>query len=361
MFFSNTGCPSLVASDENTADDENDDNCEKLRKRVAQQRTFYDLFLDALPVTFDWSALDRDCTYMFELMHPQQLIVVEHLVPRLVHIGTRNNRTLVESYEPLPLLSAATTTAEAGADQLTKKTMMEQARSFSLATRDECIAAAAALGADQEGFVVVDAAWNRVKIKGPVYVALHHTAGNLSSISVDQCAVDIFLNGESEEVRAYRLGSQRLAGVSDAIDRIEKRFRAAIDTLCKTYDRVRKNVDAEALVNADRKKIAIDATALCGSNKIAFNFVMARATREITAAQRDSAGDVSAFEATMRDMFTKSAANRKLLLPFLADMAIMERRCFAADTTTTAVTTTTATAEEDTVKEKSAKVFECWG
>jgi hypothetical protein len=211
------------------------------------------------PPHFDWNVLDRQCTYMFELLHPQQLIVVEHDTPRLVHIGTRNNRTLIESYEPL---FAPETAAASAPLPPTPVAMVEQARTFALSTRDDCIAAASALGAEQEGFVVVDAQWNRVKIKGPVYVALHHAAGGLSSCSVRQCAADIFLNGESEEVRSYRLRSRRLANVSVEIDRIEKQFSDAAASLQSAYDKIRRQAlsssaagrqEEEKLVNTHRK------------------------------------------------------------------------------------------------------------
>jgi hypothetical protein len=160
--------------------------------RSAEPRTFYDLFIDARPASWNSALLNTDCTYMFELLHPMQLIVIEHAQPRLVHIGTRNNKTLVESYEPVPLDGGS---------------FIEQAQSFSLRTRSDCVAAAAQLGAQQEGYVVVDGAWNRVKVKSPIYVSLHHSIVTASAGASEKelrlRAAEIFLHGETEEVRSY--------------------------------------------------------------------------------------------------------------------------------------------------------------
>lgn len=231
------------------------------------KRTFYHLFQDALPPKFDWNALDRDCTYMFELMHPEQLIVVEHDTPRLVHIGTRNNKTLVESYEPL--------------------NFVEQARSFALRSRADCLDAASKLGAEQEGFVVVDKNWNRVKIKGAIYVSLHHAGG--ANFTVQQCAADIFLNGESDEVRAYRLASKRLANVSAEIDRIEERLTNAAQCIFDMLATARNNAigkENACLTAADRKEMANFASSCYKDNKGAFAVFMQVVSDEIKTQKR---------------------------------------------------------------------------
>lgn len=51
----------------------------------------------------------------------------------------------------------------------------------------------------QEGFVVVDANFQRVKIKGSQYVAIHHTVTSLNTRSI----VELIRKGEAEEVMVY--------------------------------------------------------------------------------------------------------------------------------------------------------------
>jgi hypothetical protein len=51
---------------------------------------------------------------------------------------------------------------------------------------------------DQEGYVIVDAAFNRIKVKHPGYVALHHLRDNLTPKGI----MDVVRKGETGEVLA---------------------------------------------------------------------------------------------------------------------------------------------------------------
>lgn len=53
---------------------------------------------------------------------------------------------------------------------------------------------------EMEGFVVRDANWNRLKIKAPDYIRLHHCKDNLNSF---KNLVGLFLNNESSEFLTY--------------------------------------------------------------------------------------------------------------------------------------------------------------
>jgi len=53
---------------------------------------------------------------------------------------------------------------------------------------------------DAEGVVMVDANFNRIKIKQDSYVRLHHVISNVNSV---RNIIDIVLNGESHEVLSY--------------------------------------------------------------------------------------------------------------------------------------------------------------
>lgn len=66
----------------------------------------------------------------------------------------------------------------------------------------------------QEGFVVVDANFQRVKIKGSQYVAIHHTVTSLNTRSI----VELIRKGEAEEVMVYFPEIQReYARIADYI------------------------------------------------------------------------------------------------------------------------------------------------
>ena len=107
-----------------------------------------------------WGRLDQDKTYLFELVAPEQKIVIRYEYPYLYHIGTRSNITGEEGNDNIGISKPA---------------------EYSLHSISECIKAAKALNPqngtiEHEGFVVVDADWHRIKVKSPEYVYAHRVA-----------------------------------------------------------------------------------------------------------------------------------------------------------------------------------------
>ena len=211
--------------------------------------SFFDLFEEARTRSgFDYNRLDKDCTYMFELMHPKSLIVIRYTEPKLVHIGTRNNKTFVESYEPIGV---------------------EQAETFPLHNLEECLAAAERLGQSQEGFVVVDANWNRIKVKGSTYLTLHHTLTN-NHLSTEEAAASLFLKNEQSEIVAYQ-DNPEMVEICRHIKEIEQRLAHFLSTLEKTFN------DVEQKKLTSRKEIATTIKLASPKN---FAILMARVTYE---------------------------------------------------------------------------------
>ncbi|MCR5806998.1 MAG: hypothetical protein K6G68_08200 [Oscillospiraceae bacterium] len=105
--------------------------------------------------------LDCDCTYIFEMVSPENRVVIDYPFYRLFHIGTRNNITGREFISDIGL---------------------EKPHEYALHSLEECTAAAESLNTaenvDKEGFVVVDKDFCRIKIKSPRYLVIHHTIGN---------------------------------------------------------------------------------------------------------------------------------------------------------------------------------------
>ena len=160
-------------STNNTIDAEN-------AKTNNNEDTFLDVFQQAWTRTGkQFSELNPDYTYMFELVSPQTRVVVPYTETKLYHIGTRDNRTLQE---------------------LDVDIGIERPKEFSLSTIEACVEAARNLDKYHEGFVVVDSRWRRVKVKSPVYVAIHHI---LNGISSEKRIIDIIIAGEDAEVISY--------------------------------------------------------------------------------------------------------------------------------------------------------------
>lgn len=103
--------------------------------------------------------LDPTKTYMFELVGPENRVVINYKVTHLYHIGTRSNITGHEFNDDIGI---------------------EKPKEYAVNTFEDCLNAVEHLNTsedglvDHEGFVVVDGAWHRVKIKSSAYLFYHH-------------------------------------------------------------------------------------------------------------------------------------------------------------------------------------------
>ena len=140
----------------------------------------YVLFMKAWDETgIDMNTLDINLTYMFELLSLHNRIVVKHEKTSLVHIGTRNNITYEECCIDIGI---------------------SKPREYPFTTLKECIEAASQLGCDEEGYVVVDKNYNRIKVKSPLYVALAHTS---QGITTSGNVIEIIKKNEQFEFLSY--------------------------------------------------------------------------------------------------------------------------------------------------------------
>lgn len=191
-------------------------------------RTFADAFWavwDSEDLTLPGSVW-QDVTFMFELCASENRIVVKHDRPRLVLHGARECGTEI-SHETLDTCSILI-----GCDLV---------ESFPLTSAEDCATAAATLNpVAAEGFVVVDAAFHRVKIKSPRYVSLHHMKGEFSR----RRAIELWQAGETSELAVHfpELRAE-IDAVSGTLNRAAQ--QAAVDAL-----------HASAAAGADRKEYA---------------------------------------------------------------------------------------------------------
>ena len=124
-------------------------------------------------------------TYMFELTSPYNKVVVSWHKIELHFIGCRDNISGNEIFF--------------GDHELAK--IFHTPQVFPLHSVDECVAAAEKLDCNAEGYVVVDKNFNRVKIKSPTYVALHHMKNN--GVLSYARGVEIVRSNELGEVLTY--------------------------------------------------------------------------------------------------------------------------------------------------------------
>lgn len=145
--------------------------------------TFKQLFYSVWGDRFDHVCLNINMTYMFELRTPLNQVVVPATANSLTLIGIRDNTTLQEYDpeaahigEPLHIFSNGNTTIEEVVKSASKIDPMQQ-----------------------EGFVVKDKYFNRIKVKSPRYVQLHLVKSNMTPKRM----LEIIRSGESDEFVSY--------------------------------------------------------------------------------------------------------------------------------------------------------------
>lgn len=143
--------------------------------------TFERLFWTLLPPDV-LKLTDRHVTYMFELTSSLNRVVCLYPgEPRLILLGGRDRETGEEI--PVRDLHVA----------------VSRVQEFPLKSIENVLATFEAMSPlNQEGYVIVDRDFNRIKVKHPGYVALHHMKSCLTPRGV----LEVVRSGETEEVVA---------------------------------------------------------------------------------------------------------------------------------------------------------------
>jgi hypothetical protein len=152
--------------------------------------TFNDLFWQTASKYSDdlRYLLNPDYTYVFELTSPYNIVVTPHGVSSITLLTVRNNNTLVEnSYEELLHDSAFLSVPLAETFNFRNMDIADVHKTLENMPWSE------------EGYVVCDKNFNRVKIKNPAYVAAHHTVTGKAYHNV----IGIIKNNEIDEFLAY--------------------------------------------------------------------------------------------------------------------------------------------------------------
>lgn len=142
-------------------------------------KTFGELFMETFDTDY-FSVMDKDYTYMFELVSPYNRIVVPYETIDIYHIGTRNNKT---------------------GEEINTSIGIKKPKTYNMHTEKQVKEAASVLPYDEEGYVVVDKDFHRVKIKSLAYVKAHRaiTAKSLTTRNILETIID----GEDKEFLSY--------------------------------------------------------------------------------------------------------------------------------------------------------------
>lgn len=171
----------------------------------------------------DWFRPEN--TYMWELTTPYNRVVVPHKESRITLIGIRNRVTGKElPVSCVPFLNPV--------KEFPLQSFEQVAETFSSMDPIE-----------QEGYVIVDGNFNRVKVKHPGYVALHHMKDSVGSSRKNM--LEVVRSGESTEFLTY------FPEWTEVFNDIQARYNQLVEPLDDQYTLIR--IEAE---NGGRKRFA---------------------------------------------------------------------------------------------------------
>ena len=194
---------------------------------------FGEIFDEAAFGILDYSRLDTDNTYIFELVSPKTRVVIDYEETKIYHIGTRSNITGKEFDIDIGV---------------------EKPKEYNLSSLTQCIEAAKLLNettkenkyeVKQEGFVVRDKDFNRIKIKSPDYLLVHNTLNN-GVLSLDR-TFELVENNETEEYLTY------FPQHRDKLDEFKNRYYTVLNNI-EEYCKYTKNLYKK--LNFNKKALA---------------------------------------------------------------------------------------------------------
>ena len=137
----------------------------------------------------DTAILDKKNTYIFELVSPFNRVVIEYPKTRLYHIGTRENDIFRK--------------------EICVNIGVDKPKEYPLHSLEACVEAVKHLNGGEnvtdEGFVVCDSQYNRVKIKAPEYFELHRRK---FTVITPEIAIGLLQNMTYEEAVSEYPGAE---------------------------------------------------------------------------------------------------------------------------------------------------------
>jgi hypothetical protein len=210
--------------------------------------TFNQLFWNVVSEKYDFKKenLNELFCYVFELTTPYNIVVKPHGESAATLLMVRNLVTLEEvPFEALTGIADLLGVPRVKSYDLNAKNVGALLRTFETMVWHD------------EGYVVVDANFNRVKIKNPAYVAVHHLKGKTAEHNI----MTIVKTNEIEEFAAT---------FPDRKDELVK-LKANYDALIAKLDSVWAELQAfrpKNITPQEKKKYATAVFEVCGKNDI---------------------------------------------------------------------------------------------
>ncbi len=203
--------------------------------------TFNDLFFQTVTEKYnlDLNKLKKKYCYIFELTTPYNIVVKPHGESSATLLTVRNLETLEEE----PFANAFATNMG-----------VPYVKHFDLNAKDvgALLRTFEGMPWSEEGYVVVDANFNRIKIKNPAYVAVHHLKGK----SAEHNIITIVKSNEIEE-----FGST-FPERKEELYKLKANYDILLDKLNATWEELKLR-KPKNIMPAEKKKYAAAVFEVC--------------------------------------------------------------------------------------------------
>ena len=210
--------------------------------------TFNDLFWDTLnnKYIFNECLLNKDLIYVFELTTPYNIVVKPHGESSATLLTVRNRETLVElSGKDLQMVAISIGVPLVKSFDINASNVGHLLKTFE------------GMPWSEEGYVVRDGNDNRVKVKNPAYVAVHHLKGKTAEHNI----LTIVKTNEIEEF------ASTFPERKEELNRLKEGYDALIAKLNSVWVELQlhkpKNITKE-----EQKKYAAAVFEVCGKHDV---------------------------------------------------------------------------------------------
>jgi RNA ligase len=169
--------------------------------------------------------LDKNYTWIFELVSIWNRIVIPYKTTEVYHIGARNNIT---------------------EEEIDFDIGVKKPKQFDFSSWDEMLKTTESLPYDEEGYVVVDGQWNRVKVKSLAYLQAHHLKDN--GVVNPNRVLELIKLGEDEEFLKY------FPEYNEHFDKIRVKYLATL----KSFKAIKPLVEEMKARLSTRKDFAME-------------------------------------------------------------------------------------------------------
>jgi hypothetical protein len=210
--------------------------------------TFNSLFWDTVTKQYALNPcmLDKNHVYVFELTTPYNIVVKPHGESSATLLTVRNRVTLKElSWKDLYMASESLRVPLVKKFGLNANNVGVLLRTFE------------GMSWSEEGYVVVDANFNRIKIKNPAYVAVHHLKGKTAEHNI----ITIVKSNEIEEFAStFPERKDELLRLKENYDKLTEKLN---NVWFELSTRKPKDITRE-----EKKRYAMDVFEVCGKYEL---------------------------------------------------------------------------------------------